>query len=114
MFKVIKDEKIIAISDTEKKFSCLVYDKIFEDTEHTTSDYVEVDGEYVLNTDVKVIEKHKVKRIAELKQLLAEADYWGQEYLDGEYTEEEWNEKVILRKSWREEIRSLEQNLKTI
>lgn len=48
------------------------------------------------------------ERIAELKQYLSEADYWGQKYLDGEYTEEEWAEKVAQRKSWREEIRSLE------
>lgn len=50
----------------------------------------------------------KDQRIAELKQLLVEADYWGQKYLDGEYTEEEWAEKVAQRKAWREEIRSLE------
>jgi len=48
------------------------------------------------------------QRIFELKQLLADADYWGQKYLDGEYTEEEWAEKVAQRKAWREEIRQLE------
>lgn len=57
----------------------------------------------------KVEEKaRKDNRIVELKQLLAAADYWGQKYLDGEYTEEEWAEKVAQRKAWREEIRSLE------
>lgn len=48
------------------------------------------------------------ERIAELKQLLADADYWGQKYLDGEYTEEEWEVKKATRKAWREEIRKLE------
>ena len=48
------------------------------------------------------------ERIAELKQLLIDADYWGQKYIDGEYTEDEWNEKKAQRKAWREEIRSLE------
>ena len=50
----------------------------------------------------------KQDRIAELKLLLANADYWGQKYLDGEYTDEEWAEKVVQRKAWREEIRELE------
>lgn len=50
----------------------------------------------------------KQERIAELKQMLADADYWGQKYLDGEYTDEEWAEKVAQRKAWREEIRRLE------
>lgn len=48
------------------------------------------------------------KRIEELKGFLAAADYWGQKYIDGEYTSEEWEEKKAQRKAWREEIRSLE------
>ena len=48
------------------------------------------------------------ERIAELKQFLIDADYWGQKYIDGEYTEAEWAEKKAQRKAWREEIRSLE------
>lgn len=48
------------------------------------------------------------ERIAELKQFLADADYWGQKYIDGEYTEAEWEEKKAQRKAWREEIRRLE------
>lgn len=108
MYKALKDNKIIAISDTDSEFPCLVCDAISSDTEHTTSDYVEVNGEYVLNTDDKAIEKKKQARISELKQMLSDADYWGQKYLDGEYTDEEWQEKVAIRKSWREEIRQLE------
>ena len=50
----------------------------------------------------------KQERIAELHQLLEEADYWTSKYCDGEYTEEEWAEKVAQRKAWREEIRELE------
>lgn len=48
------------------------------------------------------------ERIDELKQLLAEADYWGQKYIDGEYTDEEWEAKKAQRKAWRAEIRELE------
>lgn len=52
-------------------------------------------------------EEIKQARISELKQNLADADYWGQKYLDGEYTEEEWEVKKETRRSWREEIREL-------
>ena len=50
----------------------------------------------------------KSGRIEELKGLLSAADYWGQKYIDGEYTAEEWEEKKEQRKAWRAEIRSLE------
>ena len=106
MFKVIKDNKIIGVSENEP----ILLDnyEVEEDTEHSVADFIHVDGEFVLRTDEKAIRQEKNQRIAELKQLLAEADYWGQKYLDGEYTEEEWAEKVAQRKAWREEIRSLE------
>ena len=107
MYKAIKDNKIIAINESGE-FPCLVYDEIVEDTEHLSSEYVEVGGEFVLKTDEKAIAQEKQKRIDELKQLLADADYWGQKYLDGEYSSEEWEQKVALRKSWRIEIRELE------
>lgn len=52
-------------------------------------------------------EELKQARISKLKQNLANADYWGQKYLDGEYTEEEWEEKKATRRAWREELRNL-------
>lgn len=47
-------------------------------------------------------------RIAELKYMLVDADYWTSKRLDGEYTDEEWAEKVAIRKAWRAEINELE------
>lgn len=47
-------------------------------------------------------------RIAELKKMLADADYWTSKRIDGEYTDEEWAEKVAIRKAWRAEINELE------
>lgn len=47
-------------------------------------------------------------RIAELKRMLAGADYWTSKRVDGEYTDEEWAEKVAIRKAWRAEINELE------
>ena len=75
---------------------------------------MEVEQDYVGNWYVKGYAPQKPEkvvkqeRIAELKQLLADADYWGQKYLDGEYTEEEWAEKVAIRRAWRKELRELE------
>lgn len=48
------------------------------------------------------------ERIAELKQMLSDADYWTSKRMDGEYTDEEWAEKVAIRKAWRAEINQLE------
>lgn len=50
-------------------------------------------------------------RIAELKQMLADADYWTSKHVDGEYTDEEWAERVAVRKVWRTEINELEKVL---
>ena len=72
------------------------------------------DGTYTVREVVVVepTEEEKARaRIAELKQLLADADYWTSKRIDGEYTEEEWAEKVAIRKAWREEINQLEATL---
>lgn len=52
MYKAIKDNKIIAISDTDSDFICLVKDEVVEDTEHTVADYTMYGSEYLLNEDV--------------------------------------------------------------
>lgn len=78
---------------------------------------VEMDVEQAYNgswylkgyTPKKADEVVKQERIEELHQLLAGSDYWTSKYCDGEYTAEEWAEKVAQRKAWREELRELEQ-----
>lgn len=52
MYKAIKDNKIIAISDTDSEFFCLVKDSVEEDTEHVSTDYAEYNGEYLLLSDI--------------------------------------------------------------
>lgn len=52
MYKAIKDDKIIAISDTDSEFFCLVKDNVIEDTEHVSADYDEYNGEYLLIDDI--------------------------------------------------------------
>ena len=60
----------------------------------------------------RILRQSILDKIAKLKQKLAEYDYKGQKYIDGEYTDEEWNEIVKQRKMWRTEIKKLENTLK--
>ena len=52
MYKAIRNEKIIAISDTDNKFLCLVKDSVVEDAEHVADDYGQYEGEYLLKSDI--------------------------------------------------------------
>lgn len=52
MYKAIKDNKIIAISDTDSEFFCLIKDEVVEDTEHTLADYDQYNGEYLLKSEI--------------------------------------------------------------
>lgn len=67
MYKAIKDNKIIAISDTESKLLSLVKDEVVEDTEHTSSDYAQYNGEYLLKSEIPTPshEEQSAKRRAE-------------------------------------------------
>lgn len=107
IYKAIKNDKIIAVSD-ENNFNFMVLDLIQKDESHSLQDYICIGEEFVLNDSPEGIEYKNQKRVLELKELLSAADYWGQKYIDGEYTPEEWEEKKAQRKAWREEIRSLE------
>ena len=60
MFKAIKDNKIIAINETGE-FPCLVHDRVEEDSEHSVSDYLQVNGEYVLTSSAEAIEQKKAE-----------------------------------------------------
>lgn len=63
MFKAIKDEKIIAICETDY-FPLMDIDSSEEDTEHTVDDYEQYNGEYLLKEDIPAptIEEQKEKR----------------------------------------------------
>ena len=64
MYKAIKDNKIVAINETGD-FPCLVHDSIEEDTENSISDYMQVNGEYVLTSSAVAIEQKKAEARAE-------------------------------------------------
>lgn len=52
MYKAIKDNKIISISDTDNEFFCMVKDEVVEDVEHTVDDYDQYNGEYLLKSEI--------------------------------------------------------------
>ena len=52
MYKAIKNNKIIAISDTDSEFVCLVKDIVGTDETHTTDDYDQYNGEYLLKSEI--------------------------------------------------------------
>lgn len=52
MYKAIKDNRIIAISDTDMEFFCLVKDSVEIDEMHTTDDYDQYNGEYLLKSEI--------------------------------------------------------------
>lgn len=58
MFKIIKDNKIVSVSNSDVVIG-LDYDVIKKDTEHSVSDYMQVNGEFVLTSSAKAIEQKK-------------------------------------------------------
>lgn len=52
MYKAIKDNKIIAISDIDNEFPCLIKDEVIEDTDHVRDDYDQYNGEYLLKSEI--------------------------------------------------------------
>lgn len=70
MFKVIKDNKIIGVSENEP---VLLDDyEVIEDTDHNVDDFIHVDGEFVLKTDDRAIEVKKEQVRAVREQYFAE------------------------------------------
>ena len=58
MFKVIKDNKIIAVAETTEIFG-LNYDSIEQDSNHNVDDYEQSNNEYLLKTDIPVPTKQE-------------------------------------------------------
>lgn len=73
MYKAIKDNKIIAISEVDSVFPCMVKDSVETDNEHTVEDYTQYNGEYILNEDIP--EPSAEEQVAELKKQLDSTDY---------------------------------------
>ena len=74
MFKAIKDEKIIAINESGE-FPCMIYDSVEEDTEHTLSDYVHCNGEFVLTTSDTAIAQYKEMKRSERDAMIEKYEW---------------------------------------
>lgn len=72
MFKVIKKNKIIGIS--EKEPVLLDRYEVVKDAEHTIDDFVQVNGEYVLTSSEEAVEQMKSEIRAVRNQYLADTD----------------------------------------
>lgn len=55
-------------------------------------------------------QKKKRVKIDELKKNLEASDHWTHKYLEGEYTEEEWEARKAQRIEWRARLRELQAN----
>ena len=60
MFKIIKNDKTIAVSQTSA-VNGLKYDFLLEDAEHAVSDYERYNGEYLLKSDIPAPTKEEQK-----------------------------------------------------
>lgn len=115
MFIVIKDNEIVLADENKERLAkTLGFMPDYAGYEIVETDRrVEMIDNRFVYADTEEYDKwHKrnsaKERVAELKQMLADADYWTSKHADGEYTEEEWAEKVAIRRVWRAEINELE------
>ena len=74
MFKAIKDEKIIAVNESGE-FPCMIYDSVEEDTEHTLSDYVHCNVEFVLTTSYPAIAQYKEMKRSERDAMIEKYEW---------------------------------------
>lgn len=111
MYKAIKDNKIIAISDTDSEFFCLVKDTVETDETHTADDYEQYNGEYLLKSEIPAPSAEE--QIAELKKQLDSTDYkiikCSEYQLAGVELPYDIAELHAQRQALRDEINELEQ-----
>lgn len=110
MYKAIKDDKIIAISDTDSEFVCLVKDSVETDETHTTDDYDQYEGEYLLKSEIPAPSKEEQseKRALAYQQEVDPITSHISRLRDAEQTEEiaaEIAELIAERDAKVEEIR---------
>lgn len=101
MFKAIKDNKTIAINETEIKGG-IIFDEQVEDIEHSVSDYEQYQGEYVLKQDVPIEEQNEQIRLQRQARYVAEADPlkldYDEAFARGEETAEEKKQTWLAKK----------------
>lgn len=110
MFKVIKDDKIVAVLDTDEVVG-LNYNEIIEDTEHTVDDYEQYNGEYLLKSEIPAPTKEEQSKkreaayVAETDPIQTHID----RLKDGEQTPEIVAEIEALRIERDEKIAAIKE-----
>lgn len=97
MFKAIKDNKIIGVTENEPVL--LDNYEVREDTEHNVSDYVQIDGEFVLTSSAKAIEQKQAAVRAIRNQYLYDSDKYM--FPDFPITDEQQADYVAYRRYLR-------------
>jgi hypothetical protein len=116
MYKAIKDNKIIAISDTYTEFPFMIKDSVVEDTEHTVEDYdlyyyEEDKAEYLLKSEIPAPTKEEQSKkreaayVAETDPIQTHID----RLKDGEQTPEIIAEIEALRIERDEKIAAIKE-----
>lgn len=96
MYKVIKDNKIVGVSEDIP--SLLDEYEVIEDTEHTCDDYEQVNGEFLLKQDVPVDYQNEKIRAERQARYEAESDPIHLDYDEALARGEETAEQ--LRQDW--------------
>ena len=106
MFKAIKDNKTIAVNETEI-IGGLIFDEQIEDKEHSVSDYEQYNGEFLLKEQIPIEVKNEQIRQQRQARYIAEADPlrldWDESSARGE---EQAEEKKQLWLAKKDEIRN--------
>ena len=115
MYKALKDEKIIAVSDTDREFKFVVKDSVVEDTNHIAEDFEQVNGEYILKQDVPVEYQNEQIRQQRQARYEAESDPLRLDYDEalarGEDTAEQLKQEWLASKDRiREELPYIEES----
>lgn len=113
MYKIIKEKKIIGISEEYPKLQDSY--GVFEDTEHTCEDYEQVNGEYLLKSDVPVDYQNEQIRQKRQQRYEVESDPLRLDYDDalarGEETAEQLKQDWLASKDKiREELPYIEES----
>lgn len=110
MYKVIKDNKIVAVLETDIVVG-LNYDTIEQDTEHNIDDYEQYNGEYLLKSEIPAptheeqSKKREAAYIAETDPIQTHID----RLKDGEQTPEIVAEIEALRIERDEKIAAIKE-----
>lgn len=111
MYKALKEGKIIAISEIDSEFKCLVKDGIEEDKNHVCEDYEQYNGEYLLKSEIPspTQEEQSQKRAEAYRQEVDPITCHIQRLEDEEQTPEIEQEIADLKQERSEKVEEIKE-----